>query len=193
MSDDTWGNSSGTTTENSINDPSTSFENGRGSETSTEVEVDAGTEWGTAAERNSSPDTRGPEPTGRLFAVLIGGAVGFAASFLLGLIPFLGLVLGPIGMMGGGVVAGYLRGSELTESTLTGGLAGLVGIIPSALLGLLFLSVFGFSAITEGGGEFAVGFGFIALIFLVALAFNVGLAALGGAIGSAITDRAPPS
>lgn len=193
MSDDTWGNRSGTTTENSINDPPTSFEDGSGGDSPAKDEVHAGAEWGTAAEPNHSPNTRGPEPMGRLVAALIGGVIGFVSSFLLGLIPFLGLLLGPIGMMGGGVVAGYLRGSELSESALTGGLAGLVGIIPSAALGVLFLSVFGFSAIAEGGGEFAVGFGVIGLIFLVALVFNVGLAALGGAIGSAITDRAPPS
>jgi len=141
----------------------------------------------------------GPEPTSRLIAALVGGTVGFMAAAVMGVIPLLGLVLGPAGLLVGGGVAGYLRGSDTKESTITGGLAGALASVPTALLMAAFALLFGFSTIVTpeaDGGSAGVGVGIIAIfgVFtLMGVAIAVVMSAVGGAIGAEITDREPPN
>jgi len=120
------------------------------------------------------------EPSGRLAAAGIGGVAAFFLSFL----PL-------IGQIGGGVIAGYLRGSDTRESTITGAYAGGIASIPVvAIYGLLLF--FGSAGVaSEGagaGGSLVVGS--VALLFLAG--FYVVLGAGGGAIGASVTNRAKP-
>lgn len=130
----------------------------------------------------STPEPEGPAPSGRLIAAIAGGAV----AFFIGIIP----LLGPIG---GGVVSGYLRGSDTKEGVLTGGLAGLIASIPGALLAFLFLVLGGVGALIEGNGEAALGLIVWIAVFLVAIVYMIVFCGLGGAIGAAISNRRAPT
>jgi hypothetical protein len=129
-----------------------------------------------SAERQTAP-----EPASRILAAAVGGVV----TFILGWIP----LIGPIP---GGVVAGYLRGSDVTESTLTGLLANVLASIPGVLLAVLFLFLGGLGAVMEGDGGAAVGLVVWLIIFALAFAYYYALGALGGFIGAKVTDRGEP-
>lgn len=126
---------------------------------------------------NKSP----AEPMGRLAAAGIGGLVAFFAS-----------VIPLVGHIGGGVVAGYLRGDDRRESTICGAYAGSIASIPTVLLfGLLFF-IGAIGGASEGAGSFiAVVVGGVVVIAFVT-GIYAGLGALGGYIGAAITNRGTP-
>ena len=131
---------------------------------------------GVAAESN-------PEPSDRLMAALIGGAVSL----------FGGGILPLVGHIGGGVVAGYLRGSDGKESALIGGLSSFLASIPAVGLFGLILALGLFGSIADGdaaagAGVFVIFGGIIVLI----LGFYVVCGLIGGYIGAEITDRRAP-
>lgn len=125
----------------------------------------------------------GTEPTDRKMAALVGG--GF--TFGMAIIPILGPVLG-------GGIAGYLRGSNAKESTLTGMLANAVGVSPLILLAG-FMFVFGTleSLLVEGGTSEAIaGLWVYSVLFGVPIVYFLICGALGGLVGAVLTDRGDP-
>lgn len=112
--------------------------------------------------------------------MLVGGSV----------VLFTGFIFPVFGHLSGGFVAGYLRGSDRRESTLTGVLTGALATAPGLLIvwGFVF---FLFSPLGDTGGMLVL-FGLFAFFYagLIALAGLFG--ALGGYVGSVVTDRRPP-
>jgi hypothetical protein len=128
-----------------------------------------------------------------VISAVIGAVISFVAGVFLGLIPLFGLFLAPLfAPLSGGFAAGYLRGSDVRESALTGFLANVLASIPTALLVGIFLLVGGISALTEGAGEAALGLIVWLIIFAVAFVMFYLMGALGGAIGAKVTDRGSP-
>lgn len=142
--------------------------------------------------RNTTTKTQ-QEPMGRLAAALIGGIVGFVISFVLGLIvSFLSVF---VALPTGGAIAGYLRGANTKESAITGGLSGVIASIPTLVLYGVILLFFGALGVAEGPEAFegVAGVAIIGVVlFVVGLVLNIGLGALGGAIGAAVSDRQDP-
>lgn len=135
----------------------------------------------TEQRRERAERRREPEPSSRVIAAVIGGVV----TFFLGWIP----LVGPIP---GGVVAGYLRGADVRESTLTGLLANVLASIPGVVLVALFLILGGLGAVAEGNGEAAMGLALWLIIFVLSFVYYYAFGALGGLIGAKITDRGRP-
>lgn len=157
---------------------------------------------------------RGPEPTSRLAAVLVGAAllIGFTVFGPFLVIPFVAvlgasvgaleivtllalLVFGLAGPLTSGGVAGYLRGSDLRESTLTGALSGLAVGLPFGLLSSAMWVFLGtFATPSTAAGDSSIGLFYASLA--VGIFFQVGLLAAvcgaGGAIGAKLTDRRAP-
>lgn len=82
-------------------------------------------------------------------------------------------------LLGGGV-AGYLQRGDRAEGARVGAISGAIASIPFVLL-LVF--VFGFFGLfLAGGGPAEAGFGIVIVLvfFVFALAWNVGLGAVGG-------------
>lgn len=130
-----------------------------------------------ATQRTPSP------PSGRYIAGFVGSVVSFIGGWILPI----------VGQVCGGIVAGYLRGSDNTESAISGALSGLFAAIPAALLVLLlmFLGLLGSFA----DGDAATGIAGIVLfggILVFVVGFYVVFGAVGGLVGAAITDRAAP-
>lgn len=135
-----------------------------------------------AGEHQSGATSTKNEPSGRYLSAFVGGIV----SFVVGWIPI-------IGPAAGGVVAGYLRGSDTRESAITGLLANVIASIPMMGLALLFMILGGIGAATEGaGGDVALGLLFWAGLFAVSFVYFFVLGAAGGALGAAITNRREP-
>ena len=90
----------------------------------------------------------------------------------------------PLSPILGGVVSGYLGGGDGADGTRVGAYAGLVAAVPLTILVLSLLGGFVIVAIELGLGGIAV-FVALAVVFasLVAVAYLVGLSALGGYIG----------
>lgn len=124
---------------------------------------------------NSTPPPVDEQDPGRgtstpLNAV-IGGVVGIVLSFV------------PLSPVLGGAVAGYLEGGDTDDGLKVGALAGLVTLVPIALVGFVLLFVVGF-----GGTPAAFGILGLVGLFFVAL-YTVGLGALGSVIGVAVEDE----
>jgi len=111
---------------------------------------------------------------------LIGAVVTVVVSF----IPF-----SPV--LGGGVAA-YLSDADADEGIRIGAVSGIIASVPLLLLGLFLVSVLGFFAVSgPGGGGMAFGFGgllAVLVVGLIAVAYTVGLSALGGYLGSYFVD-----
>lgn len=152
-----------------------------GSEISAEAEIcpDCGVAQDTAKRRLA------PEPSGRWLSAVIGGIVTFFLSWL----PFIGVIVGPIG---GGFTAGFLRGANVKESALTGTLANVLASIPGALLVVLLFFLGGLGIISDGTGEAAFGLFVWAVIFLFSFVVFYLLGAIGGVIGAKVTSRGDP-
>ncbi len=151
-----------------------------GAEISTEAELcpECGVRQKGRQKQQSSGAT---EPSSRAMASLAGGVV----SFFLGWIP----LLGPLS---GGFVAGYLRGDDTKEGAIVGFLANLLASIPGALFVGLFLVLGGLGAVVDGSGEAALGLVVWLVIFGAIFVSFYGFGALGGVIGSKVTDRSAP-
>jgi len=144
--------------------------------------------------KHHDSEHHGPEPLGRLTAGVIGGVAGFAIAVTFNVVPVVGTVLGLAGPVIGGGIAGYLRGSNTKESTLTGALAGVVGSIPLVLFAGLVLVLFG-ALLVGDGGDITVSGGLMivaAFIVVFAVVLSAVLSAIGGAIGAGLTDRREP-
>lgn len=128
-------------------------------------------------------DKAGEEPSSRWKAAIIGGVV----SFFIGGFPF-------VGPVAGGAIAGYMRGSDTTESAITGTLANVLASIPLVLLGglFLFLGVIGAASSPGGSGDAALGLVVWLFIFLFGFVYFWGLGAVGGAIGASMSDKRAP-
>lgn len=107
-----------------------------------------------------------------LLNALIGGVITVVTSFV------------PLSPIIGGAVAGYLEGGDNDAGLKVGALAGLVALVP-LLLFVPFLLFFFLLDPALGIGIFLIG-GFIAVF---ALAYAVGLSALGGVIGVYLKDE----
>ncbi|WP_436931489.1 DUF5518 domain-containing protein [Halosimplex halobium] len=111
------------------------------------------------------------EPSSRFKAAFVGSI----ASFIFGILPI-------VGPMSGGLIAGFLRGSDGGESAFAGMLANIIASIP--LLGLAVLV--GVAQIVEGVPENVFG---LALVTIFSCLYFYGFGALGGYIGSAFSNR----
>ena len=107
---------------------------------------------------------------------LIGAVVTVVFSFV------------PFSPVFGGGVATYLNDADTSDGVRIGALSGLIASIPLLLLGLLVFAIFGLFPIGgPGSGGVAVGLGgfFVVLLLgVVAIAYTVGLSALGGYLGA---------
>lgn len=113
---------------------------------------------------------------------LIGAVVTVVVSF----VPF-----SPV--LGGGVAA-YLSDADANEGIRIGALSGAIASVPLLLFGLLLVFFLGFFAIggVGHGGAPAFGVGGLLVVLVVgvvAVAYTVGLSALGGYLGSYLVDE----
>jgi len=109
---------------------------------------------------------------------LIGAVVTVVFSF----VPF-----SPV--LGGGVAA-YLSEADTSDGVRIGAVSGLIATLPLVLFGLLAVSFMGFFALGAGNG-IGVGIGGLLIVLvvgLVAVAYTVGLSALGGYLGTYFVD-----
>lgn len=132
-------------------------------------------------EEVGSSESGGGEPSGRYLSAFVGGIV----SFVVGWIPIVGPAIG-------GVVAGYLRGSDTKESAISGLIANVLAAIPMMGLAVLFLILGGIGAASEADSDVALGLFLWAVIFIASFVYFFVLGAAGGALGAAITDRRAP-
>lgn len=111
---------------------------------------------------------------------LIGAVVTVVFSFV------------PFSPVFGGGVATYLNDADTSDGVRIGALSGLIATIPLLLLGLIAFAIFGLFAIGgPGGGGMGVGLGglfVLLLVGVVAVAYTVGLSALGGYLGAYFVD-----
>jgi len=111
---------------------------------------------------------------------LIGAVVTVVFSF----VPF-----SPV--LGGGVAA-YLNDADTSDGVRIGALSGLIASIPLILLGFLAFAIFGiFTVGGPGMNGMALGIGglfVLVLVGVVAVAYTVGLSALGGYLGAYFVD-----
>ncbi|MFU8866628.1 DUF5518 domain-containing protein [Natronococcus sp.] len=124
---------------------------------------------------NSTPPPVDEQDPGRgtstALNAVIGGAVGIVLSFV------------PLSPVLGGAVAGYLEGGDTDDGLKVGALAGLVALLPIALIGFFLLFLLGF-----GGTPAAFGILGLVGLFFVAI-YTVGLGALGGVIGVSVEEE----
>ena len=111
--------------------------------------------------------------------------VGAVVTVVLSFIPFVSPVLG-------GGVAAYLSEADANEGVRIGAISGVIASVPLLLLGLFLVFVLGVFAVSgPGGGGVAFGIGgliFVLLFGAIAVAYTVGLSALGGYLGAYFVD-----
>ncbi|WP_251331211.1 DUF5518 domain-containing protein [Haloplanus pelagicus] len=108
--------------------------------------------------------------------------LGAVVTVVLSFIPF-----SPV--LGGGVAA-YLNEADANAGLRVGAISGLLAAIPLVLFGLLAVFFLGFFAFGLHGGS-ALGIGGLLVVLVggaVAVAYTVGLSALGGYLGSYLVD-----
>lgn len=137
-------------------------------------------EYGGAGDR-ASDEARSADPAAQWKSVLIGGVVTALGSLLLPI----------VGQVAGGAVAGHLRGSGRVESALVGGLAAIVGTAPPYLLFLGAVSLL-LSPLGPDTGVTVELFSTVVVVYLAGLVFAGVLGAVGGLLGSVLTDRSAP-
>lgn len=120
--------------------------------------------------------------TSTLLNAFIGAIVGVIVSFI------------PFSTLFGGALAGFLEGERPRDGTIAGAIAGIIMFLPVWGLFAVFLGFF--------GSAFGLGFGppaesLLAIAFVIALVaiavavYTVGLAALGGFLGSILAAEYP--
>ena len=122
-------------------------------------------------------DAEGPNT---LVNALLGGIAAVVLAFL------------PFSTVLGGALAGYLQGQDTGEGLRVGALAGVVAVVPFALLFVLFGgAMLAFVPFGMGMGMDprvgifgAFGVVLFLLFLLLGLVYTVGLAALGGVLGA---------
>lgn len=110
---------------------------------------------------------------------LLNAAIGAVATALLsGFVPFAPLF--------GGALAGYLEGGTRSDGLRVGTIAGLVGLVLTAVVAGFVFFVFTAIVIGYGGpGLFgALGLVALVLVVIVSAVYIVGLSALGGWLGN---------
>jgi hypothetical protein len=128
----------------------------------------------------ATTERTGDDRRSTLVNALIGGVAAVVLAFL------------PLSPALGGALAGYLEGPDSEQGLRVGALAGLLSVVPFALLFFLFGGLLlAFLPVGVGMGmDPSIGvFGALgALVVLVGLLFGllytVGLAALGGVLGA---------
>jgi hypothetical protein len=128
----------------------------------------------------ATTERTGDDRRSTLVNALVGGVAAVVLAFL------------PLSPALGGALAGYLEGPDSEQGLRVGALAGLLSVVPFALLFFLFGGLLlAFLPIGVGMGmDPSIGvFGALgALVVLVGLLFGllytVGLAALGGVLGA---------
>jgi len=143
------------------------------------------------ADRPPSPRTV-EEGLGRPVSVLVSAGITGLLSLFGGIIPVLGVIFVTLGPFAGGAAGGYLRGDDVKEGALVGGAGTCAVLVP---LGLLAAALFGlgFVASVSGGDPAgAVGSFLFAVIGLVFAAIYVAIGAVGGFVGSSVSDRKRP-
>lgn len=113
-----------------------------------------------------------------LINALIGAVVGTVAGAVV-----------PLGPLLGGMTAGYLEGRTRSDGLRVGLYAGLIALVPIALAGFGIVSFLGLFTLGVGTDALAIGgIGIFILIvgFVLAVAYVVGLSALGGWLGNYI-------
>ncbi|WP_338740076.1 DUF5518 domain-containing protein [Haloplanus salilacus] len=110
--------------------------------------------------------------------------IGAVVTVVLSFIPF-----SPV--LGGGVAA-YLSEADANEGVRIGAISGVVASVPLLLFGLFLFLVLGvFTVSGPGGGGMAFGVGglfFVLVAGVIAVAYTVGLSALGGYLGAYLVD-----
>jgi len=115
---------------------------------------------------------------------LVNALLGGIAAVVLAFLPFSTVL--------GGALAGYLQGPDTGEGLRVGALAGVVAVVPFALLFVLFGGVMlafvpfgmGMGMDPRVGVFGAFGVVLFLLFLLLGLVYTVGLAALGGVLGA---------
>lgn len=126
--------------------------------------------------------SRPSEPTGRYVSALAGVAV----MLFVGFVPVVGHGLG-------GFVAGYLRGSDNRESTITGGIAGALFVLPTVLAAGLIAVLGVFRQTILGNAGDALGVAVLVAVALFVFVFGTAaVGAVGGFLGATATDRPAP-
>jgi hypothetical protein len=127
--------------------------------------------------------------------VLIASTVLFVISLGV-LIPALGIFIGFIftitGGVAGGITIGALRKQGGTDGAKYGAIVGIVGGLPSSILGVVIGTITNFfiAASEPGNGDAFGGFVIFAIVgFFSGMLFKVGGATLFGALTGAILDE----
>ncbi|MDY6818214.1 MAG: DUF5518 domain-containing protein [Halobacteriales archaeon] len=118
------------------------------------------------------PAQQSPSGPNTWLNALIGAGVAVVFAFL------------PFSTVLGGAVAGYLQGGDLRAGATVGGLAGLMALVPIALVGMLIVGLLMIPAGLHGP---PLVFGVFVVIGLFVLGtYTVGLGSLGGVTGAYI-------
>ncbi|MFB6254976.1 MAG: DUF5518 domain-containing protein [Halobacteriaceae archaeon] len=128
----------------------------------------------TSADKSSNVERSNIDTPNTFFNALIGAVISLVASPML---PFATIV--------GGMVAGYLQGTDLREGGLVGGLSGGIALIPLFFFMWLFI---GIALIGSVRSLFVFGLIGIFAVLFMALYF-IGAGALGGVLGSYIKQE----
>lgn len=113
-----------------------------------------------------------------LVNAVVGAVVGVLAGAVL-----------PLGPLVGGLVAGYLEGGSRSDGLQVGFYAGVIAFVPLVVSGFGILAVLGIFSLGVGGEALAfgaMGLAILALVFVVAVAYILGLSVLGGWLGNYI-------
>ncbi|NUB91115.1 DUF5518 domain-containing protein [Haloterrigena sp. SYSU A121-1] len=107
----------------------------------------------------------------------INALIGAAAGVILSFVPFSTLL--------GGAIAGYLEGGDRRNGLRVGTIAGVIMLIPMALMGMFAMFVLGI-----GYTGAPIAFGIMAIFMLIMSAlYTVGLSAVGGYLGIYLKDE----
>ncbi|QLG60895.1 DUF5518 domain-containing protein [Halorarum salinum] len=109
---------------------------------------------------------------------LTNALIGAVASVVLVFLPFSPAL--------GGALAGYLQGPDTDEGLRVGALSGVIAAVPIALLAVLAGAFFLAVAPSRAAVVFLL---FVVVALLFALAYAVGLGALGGLLGSYLREE----
>ncbi|MEF8782045.1 MAG: DUF5518 domain-containing protein [Haloarculaceae archaeon] len=99
----------------------------------------------------------------------------------------------PFSPAAGGLLAGYLEGGGRDDGLRVGAISGAIALVPLLVVAVLLANVlFFFLSGTMGGPRMFGGIGLVVLLFgtVFAVAYTVGLSALGGWLGNYLKHEA---